>query len=148
MKFQFRFAPILQLRRQIRDDAGIAMGQAIAAITRIDQQSEQIEQRRMELRQDASAQRIGNLSVDSLLAGGRYDLQLQAELHALAETKSKLLQELDRRKQALAAAEAEVKRFERLEEKDRQKFLTLQAKREQAESDDATSRRYTLMRRR
>lgn len=148
MRFKFRFAPILQLRRQIRDDAGIAMGQAIAAITRIDQQCEEIEQQRMELRQDTAGQRVGEVSVDSLLAGGRYDLQLQAELHALAETKSKLLQELDRRKQVLAAAEAEVKRFERLEDKDRQKFLAEQAKREQAESDDATSRRFTLMRRR
>lgn len=147
MKFQFRFASILQLRQQARDDAGMAMGQAIAAIKRIDDQSSEIEAERQTLRQ-MDETRIGNVSVDSLLAGGRYDLQLLTELESLAQTKTQLLQELDRRRQALAAAEAEVKRFERLEAKDRQQFLAEQAKREQAEIDDATSRKYALMRRR
>ena len=147
MKFHFRFAPILQLRQQARDDAGMAMGQAIAAIKRIDEQSSEIETQRQTLRQNDQT-RIGNVSVDSLLAGGRYDLQLLTQLESLAQTKNQLLQELDRRRQALVAAEAEVKRFERLEEKDRQQFVVEQAKREQAELDDATSRKYAMIRRR
>lgn len=148
MKFRFRFEPILQLRRQIRDQAGVAMGQAVAAIAKIDEQSREIANKRDVLRIGGAQSRIGEVSVDSLLAGGRYDLQLQAELHALQQTKNDLLQELDRRKQMLAAAEAEVKRFERLEEKDRLQFAAEQAKREQAELDDASSRRYTMMRKR
>lgn len=147
MKFQFRFASILQLRQQARDDAGMAMGQAIAAIKRIDDHRNEIESERQTLRQ-MDQTRIGNVSVDSLLAGGRYDLQLLTQLESLAQTKTQLLQELDRRRQALAAAEAEVKRFERLEAKDRQRFLAEQAKCEQAEIDDATLRKYALMRRR
>jgi flagellar FliJ protein len=146
MKFQFRFAPILQLRRQFRDDAGIAMGQAVAAIARIDERSREVEAERQVLRSTAHP-RTGQISVDALLASGRYDMQLLAELQSLAQTKRELLQELDRRKQVLAAAEAEVKRFERLEEKDRTQFLAEQAKREQAELDDATARRFALIRR-
>jgi flagellar export protein FliJ len=147
MKFQFRFESILQLRRQTRDDAGIAVGQAVAAINRIDQQSQEIATKRDSLR-TIGQQRVGNLSVDSLLASGRYDLQLLAEYEALARTRQELVQELDRRKQILTAAEAEVKRFERLEAKDRQRFLAEQAKLEQAELDDASARRYAMNQRR
>lgn len=147
MKFQFRFAALLQLHRQTRDDAGISVGQANAAVSRIDEQSREVEEKRASLRAN-NDQRVGAISVDALLANGRYDLQLQADLASLHQTKQQLLQELDRRKQALAEAEAEVKRFERLEEKDRLKFLAEQAKYEQTQLDEATSRRYAMMRRR
>ncbi|MEM1068778.1 MAG: flagellar export protein FliJ [Planctomycetota bacterium] len=147
MKFQFRFASILQLRRQARDDAGMAVGQAVAAIARIDEQRQEIETQRETLR-ERDAQRTGAISVDSLLANGRYDLQLLAESDSLFETRQKLLQELDRRKQALTTAEAEVKRFEKLEDKDRAEFQAEQAKLEQTQLDEATSRRYAMLRRR
>lgn len=148
MSFQFRFASILQLRRRERDEAGAAVGQANAAIGRIDEQCETIELERQSLREDAGGQRVGAVSVDALLARGRYDVQLLADIQSLAETRAELVRELERRQDALVASEAEVKRFERLEEKERAECHALQLRREQAEADDATSRRYTLQRRR
>ncbi len=148
MSFLFRFAAILQLRCRQRDEAGAAVGQANEAIRRIDQQREEIEQERQSVRQGASDQRVGGVSVDALLAAGRYDLQLQAQSQTLGDTRAKLVQELERRQMALVAAEAEVKRFERLEEKDRENYLAETLRREQAEADDAAGRRYTIERQR
>lgn len=147
MSFQFRFASILQLRRRERDEAGAAVGQANAAIAKIDQRCEEIEAERQSLRSGASDRRVGDVSVNALLTRGRYDIQLQADIQSLGETRGELTKELQRRQHALMSAEAEVKRFERLEEKERAAFLALELQREQAEADDSTARRYTIQRR-
>lgn len=147
MSFQFRFATILQLRRRERDEAGAAVGQANAAIERIDQQLNSIQQERHSLREGANRQRLGFVSVDALLTRGRYQMQLEAETQSLGETRADVTKELERRQAALVAAEAEVKRFERLEEKERAASYALQLRHEQAEADEATSRRYTMERR-
>lgn len=148
MTFQFRFASILQLRRQQRDEAGAAVGQANEAIRRVDEQTDAIQRERQSFRRRDGEDRIGKVSVDALLARGRYDLQLQAEIQTLSETRSKLMQELQRRQQLLVNAQAEVKRYERLQENDRKAYHAQVLKHEQAEADDATARRYTIERRR
>ena len=148
MNFQYRFETILQLRRRQRDEAGVAVGQAHEAIRRVDVQSEAIQRERMMFRENAQQQRLGAVSVDGLLVQGRYDLQLQAQLQALGKTRGDLVQELQRRQRALVAAEAEVKRFEKLEEKDRIAFHSAMLPRQQAEADDATSSRYIIERQR
>ena len=148
MNFQYRFATILQLRRRQRDEAGAAVGQAHEAIRRVDVQAEAIQRERMMFRENAQQQRLGAVSVDALLVQGRYDLQLQTRLQALGKTRGELVQELQRRQYALVVAEAEVKRFEKLEEKDRYAFHHAMLRRQQAESDDASSSRYTIERQR
>jgi flagellar FliJ protein len=147
MSFQFRFASILGLRRQQRDEAGAAVGQATEAIRRVDDQSDAIHRERQSFREGSVEDRVGNVSVDGLLTRGRYELQLEAEMKALSETRSKLMQELERRQQLLVTAESEVKRYERLEEKERNAYHAEVFKHEQAEADDATARRYTIERR-
>lgn len=136
------------MRRQQRDEAGAAVGQANQAIARIDLQIESIQSERQRLRQQAQGQRVGSISVDSLMAGGRYDLQLQNDSLALNQTRGELEQELQRRQLALTQAETEVKRFEQLEEKERAAYWAEELRREQAEADEATSRRYTIARKR
>lgn len=148
MNFKYRFATILQLRRRQRDEVGAAVGQAHEAIRRVDEQSQTIQRERLAIRESSKQQRLGAVSVDGLLVQGRYDMQLQAQLQTLEKTRGDLIQELQRRQQALVAAEAEVRRFEKLEEKDRQSFRDAQLRREQAEADDATSCRYIIDRQR
>ena len=148
MSFQYRFATILQLRRRQRDEVGSAVGQAHQAIRRVDEQVEAIQRERMMLRQNSQQQRSGAVSVDGLLVQGRYDLQLQAQLQSLAKTRGELLQELQRRQHALVAAESEVRRFEKLEEKDRNVFVQAMLRRQQAEADDASASRYIIDRQR
>ncbi len=146
MSFQFRFDALLQLRRRQRDEAGADVGQAIEAIHRIDTQISEIRQSQESLRQQGTSARVGDLSVDRLLSTGRYDMQLQADVNALQETRRQLTEELDRRQQRLIEAESELKKFERLEENDRAAYDAQRRHQEQTESDEASARRITTLR--
>ena len=144
MPFQFRFAALLELRRRERDEAGAAVGQADEAIRKIDTQRQALEAERQTLRGASSAGRQGAMAVDALLLEGRYDMQLDSQLQSLQQTRDQLIVELNRRQQRLTEAEAEVKRFERLEEKDREAHQAELRRREQLEIDDVVSRRYAI----
>jgi flagellar FliJ protein len=145
---EFRFKALLDLRRQQRDEAGAALGQANEAIAKVNTQIEDINRERATLRDTEDVNRQGNVSVDALLAHGRYDLQLQADIGSLESTVAELTAEMDRRRIKLVEAEAELKRFEKLKENDEAEFRALESKREQAEADEVSNRRYTLQRQR
>ncbi|WP_283432900.1 flagellar export protein FliJ [Neorhodopirellula lusitana] len=162
MAFQFRFDSLLQLRERQRDEVGNEVGKANEAIRRVDEQIEQLQQERDQLRAqaagviagqtqtgttDATPTRPANLSVDRMLQQGRYDLQLQTEQMSLRQTRGTLMQELDRRQTLLVAAEAEVKKLERLRETRQTEHTKLQLQREQAEADDLTTARMVIARR-
>ena len=146
MNFQFRFKTILNLRRRERDEAGGEVAQAHQAIARLEDEIETIRQVRQQLQRETQRRRLGEVSVDDLLSQGRYDLQLQAQMHSLHATLNQLQVELQRRSQRLVEAEAEVKRFERLEENDLAVYRRELAKREQVELDEAAARRFLLNR--
>lgn len=148
MPAEFRFKALLDLRRQQRDEAGAALGQANEAIVKVNMQIDDINRERAALRDTEDVNRQGNVSVDDLLAHGRYDLQLQAEIGSLESTVAELTAEMDRRRAKLVEAEAELKRFEKLKENDEAEFRALESKREHAEADEVSNRRYTLQRQR
>ncbi len=147
MSFKFRFSTLLRVHRRARDEAGADVGKANEAIRRVDDQTETLMAERTDMLRRSSESRQGSISIDSVLLHGRYDIQLQADVQSLGETRSKLEQELERRQNVLLAAEAEVKRFERLEEKEMAAFRADELKREQAEADEASSVRYMMERR-
>ena len=142
MSFQFRFASLLDLRRRERDEAGAHVGQAIEAIQRVDDRITEVSHLRTVLRDGNAADRHGEISVDGLLSAGRYDIQLEAEIENLRQARGKLTKELSRRQQRLVAAEAEVKRYERLESSERTAFENDRLRREQFEADEASMQRY------
>lgn len=146
MAFHFRFATLLELRRRQRDEAGAALGQAHEAIRRIDEQVELIRLERLDLRSNGGPSRTGLLSVDRLLVQGRYDLQLEARIESLKRTREELNQEVQRRLSALVTAETEVKRFEKLEQRDRALDQQERLRYEQAAIEDAISCRSILER--
>ena len=59
MPFEFRFGALLELRRQERDEAGIAVGHANAAIAKVHQQIDVKELERVSLRDGSDAHRQG-----------------------------------------------------------------------------------------
>ncbi len=142
MPFKFRFEVLLDLRRRERDEAGAAVGQANQAIAKIDQQRQEIADQRAALRQQSGEALVGNVSVDALLSSGRYDVQLQGDVDSILQTRRQLVIELERRQQALMLAEAEVKKYEKLEEGERREYNANQLRIAQREADDATSRKY------
>ena len=111
-------------------------------------QIDEIKRERIALRDTRDVNRQGNVSVDALLAHGRYDLQLQADMGSLEATMEELTAEMERRRVKLVEAEAELKRFEKLKEYDEAEFRALESKREHAESDEVSTRRYILQRQR
>lgn len=147
MSFQFRFATLLRLHRQARDEARADVGKVNEAIGRIDVQTESLIVERSEILRQAGESRKGSISIDAVLSHGRYDLQLQADVKSLRETRAQLEQELERRQQALVTAETEVKRFQLLEDNELAAYRAERIKREQAEADEASSTRYIMERR-
>ena len=156
MAFQFRFDSILALRCRQRDEAGREVGKANEAIRRVDEQIQDLQRQRDEIRKLAAGMfRSGlangaepaseqGISVDRALQQGRYDLQLQADQMSLRATKETLAKELQRRRNVLIDAEAEVKRLERLRETQKSEYRYLELQREQAESDDLTTARLII----
>lgn len=147
MSRKFRFASLLQWRERQRDEAGAAVGQALEAIARIEQQRQEILQAQVDARASATTARIGVIAVDRLIADGRFAVQLELELRGLDETRQQLLEALDQRQQRLVLAEAEVKRFERLRELDREAEHREQQRRDQLSLDEAVTNRYLMQRR-
>ncbi|TWU45944.1 flagellar biosynthesis chaperone [Novipirellula aureliae] len=145
--FQFRFLSILNLRRRERDEAGGMVGEANAAIAKVQSQIETIEEERRMLSVEEQTTRVGDISVDRLLAKGRYDLQLQADIQGLRETLGKLADELDRRQVRLRQAETEVKKFERMMEIDSDRYRNEMDRQEQMELDEMSNRRGAISRR-
>lgn len=145
MAFRYRFAVLMDLRQRERDEAGVAVGQANQAIAKIDAERESVMVERQEFRQQRSIGRSGKISVDSLLSSGRYDLQLEADAISLMQTREKLVVERDRRQQRLVEAEAELKRYQKMEQKERAAYDALQLRLQQIEADDATSGKYTRL---
>ena len=148
MPGEFRFKALLDLRRQQRDEAAADLGLANEAIVKVTRQIDEINRERAVLRDTQNMNRQGDVSVDALLAHGRYDLQLQADIGSLESTVAELTAEMDRRRAKLVEAEAELKRFEKLKENDEAEFRALESKREHAEADEVLNRRYTLQRQR
>lgn len=148
MPDEFRFKALLDLRRQQRDEAAADLGLAYEAIVKVKRQIDEINRERAVLRDTQNMNRQGDISVDALLAHGRYDLQLQADIGSLESTVAELTAEMDRRRAKLVEAEAELKRFEKLKENDEAEFRALESKREHAEADEVLNRRYTLQRQR
>ena len=148
MPDEFRFKALLDLRRQQRDEAAADLGLANEAIVKVTRQIDEINRERAVLRDTQNMNRQGDVSVDALLAHGRYDLQLQADIGSLESTVAELTAEMDRRRAKLVEAEAELKRFEKLKENDEAEFRALESKREHAEADEVSTRRYTLQRQR
>lgn len=148
MPDEFRFKALLDLRRQQRDEAAADLGLANEAIVKVTRQIDEINRERAVLRDTQNMNRQGDISVDALLAHGRYDLQLQADIGSLESTVAELTAEMDRRRAKLVEAEAELKRFEKLKENDEAEFRALESKREHAEADEVLNRRYTLQRQR
>jgi len=147
--FQFRFATVLEWRCQQRDEAGADVGKATEAIGRVDEQVRDIDEQLQTLRRRAGESMLGDsLTVDRMLHHGRFDLQLQAERNALQQTREKLEAELERRRQLLVAAEAEVKRLERLRDRQASQHAVEAQRQAQAEADDLTAARFLIARRR
>jgi flagellar protein FliJ len=136
----FRFQSILDLRLRQRDEAGLEVGKVLEAIAKVESQIDDIHREVSSLQQSQFDFRMGAVSVEKLLVGGRYLLQLEQDRKTLQETLAKLGQEYERRRNRLADAQAELKKFEILQDRQIEKEREVQGRRDQEISDEAAAR--------
>ncbi|MEM9826108.1 MAG: flagellar export protein FliJ [Planctomycetota bacterium] len=138
-----RWDSVQAWRNRQRDEASIEVGKARQAIQTID---DQIEKLHNEIQNTviASSARTGSVSVDRLLGEGRYRFQIEAQIGDLRETRARLESELERRREILLASQFEVKRIERLAEKQKSEDDLKRRQRELAETDEAAARTHLI----
>lgn len=123
--------------------AGKEVADADQAIQILQQQATGIESQRVAAREASSLQRTSpTVSVDRLLNEGRYDLQLVAQLRDLAAQVDKIAGERERRLGKLREANAEVRRLERLKERQQAEWKKNQLAAEQAFLDETATARF------
>lgn len=138
--FKYRLATLLKLREGARDERRAQLAEAYLA-------EQKLHERRGELRQElAQCEELqrrgaaGALDVDRLLDTHRYQLVLKAELAVIERQNEVLAAEIEKRRQALVAADREVRVLEKLRETQYGRFLQQQSLLEMKQLDEVASR--------
>ena len=116
-KFRYRLATLLRLREATRDERRSQLGEAYQAEQTLNDRKAEVEAEAGALRRRYSqAATVGPLDVDRLLDSHRHEVVLTAQLKFIAEQAAKLAIEIEKRRQALVAADCEVRVLEKLRE--------------------------------
>lgn len=140
-QFQFRLATLLRLRELARDERQRQLAEALTLIDQLRTRSAEIEALLRDT-QRLSAPAAGAIDVDRLLNATRYELVLRAEQRSLELQAASLAGEVEKRRQALVAANREVRSLELLRDKQRERFLEEEESRARKEMDEIAVRRY------
>jgi flagellar export protein FliJ len=115
--FRFRLTTLLLLRENERDERRSRLAEAQQAEDIVNGRIADLEAEVARLR-DAVGQRSrpGRMDVDALMELQRYELLLKAERQAAAQQRELVAAEVERRREALVAADRQVRVLERLRE--------------------------------
>ncbi len=141
--FRFRLAPVLRLREAARDERRAALGDALQAEQIL---AGQIAEKEAEIaalmRELIKARLSGEIRVEKIIQGQRYEALLRAECAMLREQARKVAAEVERRRELLAAADREVRVLEKLREKQLERFQFEEQRRENLFLDDVAGQRF------
>jgi flagellar FliJ protein len=144
-EFKFRLATLLRLREATRDERRAELAEAYRAD---DQLSEHLDRLQRELgRLQAQCRRAagpGTVDVDRLVESQRYEVTLRARQSRLTGQRQAIAEEIDRRRQALVAADRDVRLLEKLREKQARRHRQEEHRRETKELDEVAGRRAIL----
>ena len=142
MTFAFRFAAILKLRRQERDQAAVALAKIDAAVGQLDDQLQNIALQRESLRESQRNLRSGIIWAHELKSRADFDLALQhAETEILAERNALEIQ-LHQGHDQLVAAQQEVARLDKLQQLQQSRHQVKTRQHEQREYDAIMTARH------
>ncbi|HVA49723.1 MAG TPA: flagellar export protein FliJ [Pirellulales bacterium] len=139
--FRFRLATLLRLREAARDERRTQLAEAL-------QLAEQLRERQMgveELLREAlrvQSTATGAIDADRLLNATRYEMVLRAELQQLQLQETALQTEIEKRRQALVAADRDVRSLELLRETQQERHREQEERRAVKELDEIALRRY------
>jgi flagellar export protein FliJ len=144
-KFKFRLATLLRLRESARDQRRSQLAEAYQAEEAI------LEQRRRVSEDLADLMRVcrevsgpGELNLDRLLSARRYEVTLRAEQRDLKEKHEAVRAEVDRRRQALVAANRSVRVLELLRDRQMEQHREEERLRQTKELDEVAGRTHGL----
>jgi flagellar protein FliJ len=139
-RFQFRLATLVRLRESVRDERRTQLADAVRVQAALDAQMQELRARQQEARA-LQAVPAGVVNVDQLLDAERYDLVLQVEQRRLEQQQATVAKEVDNRRQALVAADQDVRVLEKLRESQQQRVRTDDERQTMRELDEVAGRR-------
>jgi flagellar FliJ protein len=143
MSFHFRLAPLLRLRESVRDERRTALAEAYQALDILSERQTAVEREIESLTGDyRRSSAPGALDVDRLIRRHRHELLLRTNQKELARQHSILQQEIERRRDALVAADRDVRVLEKLRERQADRHAEIEAQREQKQLDEVATRRF------
>lgn len=140
-QFQFRLATLLRLRELGREERRTQLAEALRLVDQLRAQQEEIEELVRETKR-LQTPAAGTLDADRLLNATRYELVLRAEQRALRLQEVSVLSEVEKRREALVAANREVRSLELLRDKQKEAHLAEEEARARKEMDEIAVRRY------
>ena len=140
-RFDFRLQPLVKLREAERDRCRQELAQAYQAELILAERRQMLCRDMEEAKNlSRSKSRPGAIEVNGLLDAHRYELVLKTQLHHLDLQREKLEVEVERRRQALIAADQELRILEKLRERRKEEFRREQEKLDIRQLDEIASR--------
>jgi flagellar FliJ protein len=133
----FRLATLLKLREQTRAERRRELAQAFEAERILRERVAELEQDIEATRQRARGASRGEINVETLLTARRYELTVKGELQEVNGQIARVLQEIERRRQALLEADRDVKVLEKLRELQAAQHAAQEQRRENRQLDEA-----------
>lgn len=140
-QFQFRLATLLRLRELAREERRTQLAEVLRLVDQLRTRQQEIEEMVRETKR-LQTPAAGNLDADRLLNATRYELVLRAEQRALQLQETSLMGELETRREALAAANRDVRSLELLREKQQEAYRAEEERRARKEMDEIAVRRF------
>lgn len=140
-QFQFRLATLLRLREVAREERRSQLAEALRLVDQLRSRQQEIEELVRETKH-LQTPAAGGLDADRLLNATRYELVLRAEQRALQMQEAALAGEVEKRREALVAANREVRALELLRDKQKEAYLAQEDGRARKELDEIAVRRY------
>jgi flagellar export protein FliJ len=143
-KFRFRLATLLRIQEAARDQRRSELAEAFRAEQTLRERMSGLQQQYDELKQRyRQAGASGQVDIDRLIDVQRYELVLSAEQQLLRQHEAALAQEIERRRQALVAADREVRVLEKLRQQQHERHQVDQQRQDARKMDEVASRRMT-----
>ena len=111
---KFRLATLLKIRERDRDIAAKAVQDVRLAIEKLDEAQRDIDDANQQMNEARKQSSFGAINLRQILDAQRYQMVLSAQAAQIADHKSKLNQELERRQFALVQSQKAVKSLEKL----------------------------------
>ncbi len=141
---KFRLAILLKLRERDRDIAAKAVQDVRLAIEKLDNAQLEIDEANRQMNETRKESSFGAINLPQILDAQRYQMVLSAQSAQIADHKSKLNQELERRQFALVQSQKAVKSLEKLRDQRAQAADINELAKQQERLDEWSSIRHAI----